>query len=194
MHSTTQLNDNYEVKEVINLQTNQKLMLLVNGLATLIMVVFFFLGNWISPFFDAIDRGVENPKLLMLKAGVTLVGYFIYIILHEFTHGYTMKHFGAQHVQYGFTGIYAFAGSKDDYFDKYAFLRISLAPVVLWGIIFLVLQLLIPGWGWVFYLLQIGNLSGAAGDMYVSCHLLPMPNSIYINDTGVEMTIYDLKK
>jgi len=48
-------------------------------------------------------------------------------------------------------------------------LIIALAPVVFFGIIFLLLNVLLPiEWFWFIYFFQIINLSGAAGDFYVT--------------------------
>ena len=37
------------------------------------------------------------------------------MILHEIVHGIAMRICGTKKVKYGFTGLYAFAGSKDFY-------------------------------------------------------------------------------
>ena len=68
---------------------------------------------------------------------------------------------------------------------------IALAPIVIWGIILLVLNLIFQEtWFWVIYFIQICNLSGAAGDLYVSYRFSKLPEDILINDIGVSMTIY----
>lgn len=55
----------------------------------------------------------------------------------------------------------------------------------------MILNLLVPtGWFWVVYLIQMMNISGAAGDLYVSASFSKLPKDILINDTGVSMTIY----
>lgn len=56
----------------------------------------------------------------------------------------------------------------------------------------LLLNLLLPrSWFWVIYFLQIGNIAGAAGDIYVSWLCSKLNSTIYVKDTGVHMTIYD---
>jgi hypothetical protein len=63
--------------------------------------------------------------------------------------------------------------------------------VVVWGIVFLVLNILIPSWFWVIWFWQLGNISGAAGDFYVAYLTSKLPDTIRVKDTGVSMTIYD---
>ena len=117
----------------------------------------------------------------------------LYIILHEFVHGITMKLCGTKKVKYGFKGVYAFAGSED-YYDKKSYLTIALAPVVLWGILLTILSLVVPTqWFWVVYFIQISNISGAAGDMYVTARFSKLPDDILVKDYGVGMTVYSAK-
>ena len=136
---------------------------------------------------------MENFETLGELATILIVfavSFVAYIILHEFTHGATMKLFGGKEVRYGFTGLYAFAGSEKDYFPKKPYICIALAPLVLWGVVFAVLMTLFPKWIWVFWGLQMANVSGAAGDMYVSVKVSGMKEDILVMDTGVDMTVF----
>ena len=45
-------------------------------------------------------------------------------------------------------------------------------------------------WAWVVWFLQIGNVSGAAGDVYVTIRLMRQPASAWIQDTGFAMTVW----
>ncbi len=189
MHAIQQLPENYKIIREIDLQKDKKTALKVNGLALALTVITRALGFAIHPLNIDIESD-GDLKLFIIKCVILCVGYIVYIILHEFTHGMAMKHFGGKEVRYGFTGLYAFAGSLQDYFDRYSYLRIALAPVVIWGIIFLILNILIPSWFWVIYFWQIGNISGAAGDIYVAILTSRMPESLRVKDTGVSMTMY----
>ena len=101
-----------------------------------------------------------------------------------------MKLCGTKRVKYGYTGLYAFAGSED-YYDKAAYIFIALAPVVLWGVVLLVLQFFVPtSWFWVVYCVQLTNLSGAAGDYFVSIRFSRLPKDILVRDYGVGMNVY----
>jgi hypothetical protein len=89
--------------------------------------------------------------------------------------------------------MYAYAGSEA-YFNKKSYIIIALAPVVIWGAVLGVLCAVLPqSWFWVVYLIQIGNISGAAGDFYVTFKFLKLPKDILVNDTGVAMTVYTKK-
>ena len=119
-----------------------------------------------------------------------MLGYIAYIVLHELVHGVFMKCFSGIKPKYGFTLMYAYAGSSA-YFNKKSYIIIALAPVVIWGAVLGVLCAVLPqSWFWVVYLIQIGNISGAAGDFYVTFKFLKLPKDILVNDTGVAMTVY----
>lgn len=74
---------------------------------------------------------------------------------------------------------------------KKAYIFIALAPVVLWGIVLAVINAFVPeAWFWVVYLLQVINLSGAAGDLFVTVKFSRFPKDILVRDYGVGMTVY----
>lgn len=63
--------------------------------------------------------------------------------------------------------------------------------LVVWGAVFLALNLAMGAKHfWFIYMLQLVNVSGAAGDLYVSFRFLRMPKDILVQDTGVSMTVF----
>ena len=186
------LPDGYRELLSIHLQKDKKLALLINAMALAVGIVLGVGMHLIVPI-DTLFDMTNGVGQYLLRFGVLLVGVVGYLILHELVHGITMKHYGAKRVKYGWTGLYAFAGS-DEYFDKRSYLTIALAPVVVWGIVLLFLQCFVSGgWIWVVWFIQITNLSGAAGDAYVTMKFSRLPADILVCDTGVGMTVYTKK-
>ncbi|MBO5006312.1 MAG: DUF3267 domain-containing protein, partial [Clostridia bacterium] len=162
MENSLYLPEGYGKILEIDLQKNKKLMLLVNGIALVLMLALVALGAYIVPIDTFFDNEVWYMPLI--KLAVMMGGYVAYIVLHELVHGIFMKHFSGVKPKYGFTLMYAYAGSEA-YFNKKSYIIIALAPVVIWGAVLGVLCAVLPqGWFWVVYFIQIGNLSGAAGD------------------------------
>ena len=189
MKAVFQLPDGYREIYSVDLQKDKKLSLLVNGLATLIGVLLAVPMHFIVPISTLFDMS-QGMGAYFLRFGVLMVAMVAYMVAHELVHGAAMKLCGTKRVKYGYTGLYAFAGSED-YYDKAAYLFIALAPVVLWGIVLLVLQFCVPtSWFWVVYLVQITNLSGAAGDYYVTARFSRLPKNILVRDSGVSMCVY----
>lgn len=190
MHCTQTLPENYRELLSIDLQKDKKTALLVNMAAVGAMVVLALIGLLLVPFRTLLDFS-QGFGLYFLRLGVLLAGMFAYIVLHELTHAAVMKAYGAKKLRFGFTGMYAYAGSEADYFAKRPYRHIALAPLVLWALIFGLLSALVPReWFWVVWMLQIANVSGAAGDVYVTLRLLRLPRDLLVRDTGVAMTVY----
>jgi len=129
--------------------------------------------------------------LITVVALLALMG--VYIFFHEFIHGIFIKKYSGEKAKYGFTGLYAYAGSNA-YFCKRQYLIIALAPVVLFGGVFLMLNVFLPPqWFWFVYLLQMINISSAAGDLYVTYITCRVPADVLIRDKGLEMIFYSRK-
>lgn len=187
MKTTWTLPEDYGQKYLIDLKDNKKQFWIVNGLSILIMVLLlglFFLLVWE----EFLVLGLEG---LLPQVGVLAVGTLAYIPLHELVHGVCIRRFSGKKANYGFTLVYAYAGS-DCYFNRRDYLIIAAAPVVFWGLVFLLLLFLLPAnWRWVPYAWQIFNLSGAAGDFYVFWRLGRERDTILCQDTGVKMAVFD---
>lgn len=189
MNNTLTLPEGYVLQEHIDLQKDKKLMGIVNGLALAVMTVLAVIGHMIVPISRLYSVGGDMGGMLV-RVGTLLVGYIVYMVLHELTHGVCMKHFSGARVKYGFTGMYAWAGSEA-YFNKGSYIVIALAPIVVLGILLAVLNVFVSEeWFWVVYFIQIGNLSGAAGDLYVTARFAKYPKDILIRDSGVAMSVY----
>ncbi len=189
MKAVENLPEGYNKIYAIDLQKNKRIALLVNLLAIVIAVLLAVPIHFVVPISSmfSMENGMQN---YILRFGVFLVSMILYMILHEFVHGVAMKICGTKKVKYGFTGMYAFAGSKD-FYDKKAYIFIALAPVVFWGIVLAIVNLFVSvEWFWVVYLIQIINLSGAAGDLFVTVKFSRLPRDVLIQDYGVGMTVF----
>ena len=188
MQTTTKLPENYKEICKIDLQHDKKTFILLNVLnvaifAAMVLIAFLFVPMTIS-------LELDNLLVFYVKLLVLIVGMIAYLILHELVHGIFMKRFSGVKPHYGFVGYAAYAGS-DAYFNKVHYIIIALAPIVIWGIVLLIINLVVPvSWFWAVYLIQAINISGAVGDLYVTYKMSKMPADILINDTGLVMTIF----
>lgn len=190
MKSVQTLPEGYSEIYNVDLQKDKKTALLINAVAFAVAVVLavpaHFFAVPISTLFDM--TGGLGRYLIRFSALIVL--YVLYMVLHEAVHGIAMKICGTKKIKYGFTGLYAFAGS-DDYYSKKPYIFIALAPVVLWGVVLTVINLFVPqDWFWVIYFIQIGNLSGAAGDIFVTFKFSRLPKDILVKDYGVGMHVF----
>ena len=183
------LPDGYREIGSVDLKKDKKAAVYVNLLAIAIAVILVLPMNAVVPFYRSLVSQIDIKDIL-IKYVVLLVLMVLYIILHELVHGVAMRICGTKKVKYGFNGMYAFAGSGY-YYDKTAYIFIALAPIVLWGVVLAVVNILVPAeWFWVIYIIQVLNLSGAAGDLYVSVKFSRLPRDILVQDYGIGMVVY----
>lgn len=189
MNSTPALPDGFREIFRINLQKDKKTAVFVNVFSGLLAAAMILIGNCFVSIFTLFEAA-DGLKDYILRLMLLLIGMLVYLILHELVHGICMKAFGAKKIRYGFTGMYAYAG-YDGYFGRRAYIIIALAPIVVWGIVLLVLSFLVSRpFFWVVFFVQSINISGAAGDLYVTYKIMKLPKDILIRDTGMEMTVY----
>jgi hypothetical protein len=189
-HSFTELPEGYREIYTVDLQKNKKMMLVLNGVGLLLMLAMVIPACFLVPISTLFSMEQGFLAYILRFVGL-IVGSILYIVLHELTHAAVMRIYGAHKVRFGYTGVYAFAGSEEDYFDRFAYVQIALAPLIVWGLVLAVLNLIVPlEWFWVIYFIQISNVSGAVGDLFVSFRFSKMPRDILVRDTGVSMTVY----
>ena len=182
----TALPNGYREVRRVDLMRNRKEAILINLLSLAIAAGVGMLGFVLCPPFDEIHLGIHNIVSMI----VTVIGIIGYMILHELIHGVFMKAFSGLRPRYGFTGLYAFAGS-DALFDRKQYLIIAFAPVVILGIALAVLTAAFYETAfWDLYIIQMINLSGAAGDFYVGFLIARSGNDILVRDSGTDMTFY----
>lgn len=160
----------------------------MQGISILLAVLMIVAGCFIvhpSVFFGA--TGMEE----YIAIAVLVVGAVVYIVLHELTHGVFLSAFTRTKPKFGFVGWAAYCGNEA-YCNKPCYAVVALSPLVVWGIVFGVLNVFFHDgvWFWVIWFLQTMNVAGAAGDLFVSFKLLFYPKEILVQDTGLAMTVY----
>lgn len=189
MKALQQLPAGYREIYSINLQKDWKMSLLVSFLALLITAALAVPMHFKVSVLTLFDMS-GGTTAYYIRTGTMLALLFLYMIFHEAVHGIAMKICGTKKVKYGFTGLYAYTAS-DCYYSKKPYLFIALAPVVFWGVVLAAVNPFVPrSWFWVIYLIQICNLSGAAGDLLVTFKFAHMPQDILVRDYGVGMRVY----
>ena len=173
----------------LNLQKDKRTAIIVNLLALAIAAVMAVSMNFFVPVTSVFDMSGGIVRYF-LRLAALIVLMVLYMVLHELVHGIAMKLCGTKRVKYGFTGLYAFAGSED-YYDKKSYIFIALAPIVLWGTVLAVVNFFVPTeWFWIVYMIQLINISGAAGDLFAAVKFSRMPKNILIQDSGVSMRVF----
>lgn len=188
------LPDGYDLYSVIDLKTNKKDNLFVTIGSVVIMAVMFIAAYFTKGVYILASIGWVK---IIINIVIAFVGSVVYIFLHEATHAAFFKIFDTKcRLRFGFKAAMAYCAS-DGYYKKAPYLAVALSPVVIWTLLLLIPCLLVPSaYFWGVFFIQIFNVSGAAGDLYVTVKILTAPKKALILDNGTDMEIYatDLSK
>ena len=180
------LPEGYARVRQIDLMKNKRELTIVTVLSLILPAIMIVVMALTVPFRPALEIFFDKPWAAFVL-GAAMIAY---IILHELVHGLFIHIFSGKKARYGFSWAYAYAAS-DFYFAKRPYLVIAMAPAVVWGCVFAFAQALAPGgWAWWAFLLQVVNISGAAGDFYTTYVVARMPADMYTRDTGTAMEIF----
>lgn len=179
-----ELPENYKLILSLDLQNNKKQFWIVNILSFLIMIPMLIIGHLYTSIFNLFNNPVQ-----MIFLGI---GVIVYMVLHEMVHGIFMYYYSKEKPFFGFTGAYAYAGSNCYYYKK-PYLIIALSPIVILGIIIFILNIILPEYFWIIYFIQVANISGAAGDLYVTYKFMKLNDNVLVKDIGISMDVYGVK-
>ena len=190
MKAVENLPNEYKKIFSVDLQNDKKVAVFLNVLAFIITILLIIpVSIFIVPITTLFNME-KGLFLYFLRFIILLILIVVYMILHELVHGIAMKICGTKKIKYGFTGLYAFAGSND-YYNKKSYIFIALAPIVILGIVIAIINLFVSiEWFWVIYFLQVINISGATGDIYVTLKFAKFPKDILVKDSGTAMDVY----
>ena len=172
----------------IDLVKNKKEALLVNIYGIIIMVVMaVFIPLLIMG--GIIEFNLETTFPLFFI--VLLISLILYIPLHEIVHGIVLKNYTDEKLSFGWKRVYAYCGSKEAVVDKKEYYAVALAPLLVFSVVFISLMVLNPSLSLVWYVMEIMNVSGSVGDIYVSIKLRKEKSrDILITDSGTDMSFW----
>ena len=172
----------------IDLVKNKKEALLVNIYGIIIMVVMaVFIPLLIMG--GIIEFNLETTFPLFFI--VLLISLILYIPLHEIVHGIVLKNYTDEKLSFGWKLVYAYCGSKEAVVDRKEYYAVALAPLLVFSVVFISLMILNPSLSLVWYVMEIMNVSGSVGDIYVSIKLRKEKSrDILITDSGTDMSFW----
>ena len=172
----------------IDLVKNKKEALLVNIYGIIIMVVMaVFIPLLIMG--GIIEFNLETTFPLFFI--VLLISLILYIPLHEIVHGIVLKKYTDEKLSFGWKLVYAYCGSKEAVVDRKEYYAVALAPLLVFSVVFISLMVLNPSLSLVWYVMELMNVSGSVGDIYVSIKLKKEKSrDILITDSGTDMSFW----
>lgn len=127
---------------------------------------------------------------LAALAVVNLVAYVVMLPLHEAVHAVVILALGGL-PRFGIHWpIAVYCTAPGQLFPRRAYQIVALAPLVVLTIVGIVLTWLVPASGLLLWLVWVGNVSGAAGDLIVNRAVGRLPATTLIADTATGYTAY----
>ncbi|MBQ9827323.1 MAG: DUF3267 domain-containing protein [Lachnospiraceae bacterium] len=153
-------------KEALVIDANDKLRTRKAYIAALITVaVLFTVFFWVyvMPRLDEIHSAFS-----ILKCVVFIIAYFVYVVLHELTHGIVYKLLTKQKLTFGFKPPAAYCGVPGIYTYRITSMASLLTPFTVYSILFIVLFFAVsdPFIKELIFVLFALHITGCIGDLY----------------------------
>lgn len=170
---------NYEKSKSLNWK-EIKIPRIINTITIGLIVIGTLIVQYLVPLHELFDLIKQTPLLIL----AFLLTTFVYIVLHELIHGILMRCYSGISPQYGFSGPFIFAKSEA-IFTKSAYIIITLAPMIVLGVICSLLFFITSGAG-IWFALYVGvlNLYTSRGDLQAVILLKGLPSTYSIKDDG----------
>lgn len=173
-----------QVDELALLESEQMLPLARFSLQLLVLGgIFFIVLNLLAYIWRTGQHGASiNGGVILLWLVINVVSYIIILPLHELIHGITITVLGGK-PHYGAKLPFAlYCGAKEQIFPRNYYLAIAYAPLVVISLAGIILTLLAPTFSPYVLFATVGNVSGAAGDIWAARRLRALPPSTLVED------------
>lgn len=183
-----------KVEELALLEQEQLLPLARLSLQLLLVgAVFFGLLNdgAFALRYHTFKPGITGGGLLLWLV-ISLVGYCLMLPLHEALHGAAFLLWGGK-PYFGAKLPYAlYCGAKNQLFRRNQYLVVGLAPLVVITLAGIVLTFIAPVVAVFTLAVTVGNISGAAGDVWSVARMLRLPATTVVEDTESGYRVWEV--
>ncbi|HEY6540739.1 MAG TPA: DUF3267 domain-containing protein [Ktedonobacteraceae bacterium] len=183
-----------KVEEMALLEQEQLLPLARLSLQLLLVgAAFFGLLNYgaFVLHYHTFKPGITGGGLLLWLV-VSVVGYCLMLPLHEALHGAAFLLWGGK-PHFGVKLPYAlYCGARNQLFRRNQYLVVGLAPLVIITLAGIVVTLVAPTVAAYALAVTVGNVSGAAGDVWSVARMLRLPPTALVEDTEAGYSVWEV--
>lgn len=157
---------------------------LLSLLLLLFGAIFFGILNYASYTLQTHSTpGIKGGWSLLLWILINIIGYILILPIHELIHAAAFILWGGK-PYFGAKLPYAlYCGAQNQLFHRNQYFVVGLAPLVVITLVGIIFTLISPILASYTLFATIGNISGAAGDVWVVRGLLRRPRSTLVEDT-----------
>lgn len=195
-HFEEKLPENYRLVKTVD-ATKAPFAVVFNLLSLVMMVgafavLYFAFGTDVSLIKEQFLTLPDFTKILALL--LLVVGFIVYIVLHELVHGVVYKAFTKRKLTFGVTMTCAYCGVPDVFVYRTASLCAVLAPFVIFSIAFIVPMFFLQNTVWFLLLAALFamHFGGCVGDLYITVLYVFKfrDEKTLMRDTGPVQTFY----
>lgn len=195
-HFEEKLPENYRLVKTVD-ATKAPFAVVFNLLSLVMMVgafavLYFAFGTDVSLIKEQFLALPDFTKILALL--LLVVGFIVYIVLHELVHGVVYKAFTKRKLTFGVTMTCAYCGVPDVFVYRTASLCALLAPFVIFSIAFIVPMFFMQNTVWFLLLAALFamHFGGCVGDLYITVLYVFKfrDEKTLMRDTGPVQTFY----
>ncbi len=195
-HFEEKLPENYRLVKTVD-ATKAPFAVVFNLLSLVMMVgafavLYFAFGTDVSLIKEQFLTLPDFTKILALL--LLVVGFIVYIVLHELVHGVVYKAFTKRKLTFGVTMTCAYCGVPDVFVYRTASLCALLAPFVIFSIAFIVPMFFLQNTVWFLLLATLFamHFGGCVGDLYITVLYVFKfrDGKTLMRDTGPVQTFY----
>lgn len=195
-HFEEKLPENYRLVKTVD-ATKAPFAVVFNLLSLVMMVgafavLYFAFGTDVSLIKEQFLTLPDFTKILALL--LLVVGFIVYIVLHELVHGVVYKAFTKRKLTFGVTMTCAYCGVPDVFVYRTASLCALLAPFVIFSIVFIVPMFFLQNTVWFLLLAALFamHFGGCVGDLYITVLYVFKfrDGKTLMRDTGPVQTFY----
>lgn len=195
-HFEEKLPENYRLVKTVD-ATKAPFAVVFNLLSLVMMVgafavLYFAFGTDVSLIKEQFLTLPDFTKILALL--LLVLGFIVYIVLHELVHGVVYKAFTKRKLTFGVTMTCAYCGVPDVFVYRTASLCALLAPFVIFSIAFIVPMFFLQNTVWFLLLAALFamHFGGCVGDLYITVLYVFKfrDGKTLMRDTGPVQTFY----
>ena len=154
----------------------------------------FFVGLNLATYYwqhHVFSLGITGWEWLLWLI-VNIIGYILILPIHEIIHALVFAFWGGK-PYFGTKLPFAlYCGAKSQLFRRNQYLVVGLAPLVVITLAGIVFTLYAPALASYTLFATIGNVSGAAGDVWTVKRLLQYPKTALVEDTETGYRIWEI--
>lgn len=125
---------------------------------------------------------------------LNIIGYMLILPIHELIHWFTFALWGGKPFLGAKLPLALFCGAKDQLFRRNQYLVVGLAPLIVITLAGIILTIISPQLASYSLFAIIGNMSGAAGDVWVAERLARLSRDVLVEDTESGYRAWEVRK